>query len=306
MTVLSECITDFVCFKKAQCLSPATIQDYECILRKFMKSLGDVPMETIRAKQVVQYLASLAVSKKRVKNIHVALSSFWKWGVLDGVAKENIIEQIKAPRADKHPMKPFTRDQVVQMLKATEYSELYERENKAACQNKLLNGERDRAIILLLVDTGIRASELCYVKVESLTSDGLYVRGKGSKDRIVPLSDAVRRVLEPFLQKGPDDYIFLSNRGNPLNRDCLRLIIKRLGQRAGVPNAHPHRFRHTFALNFLRNHGNPFALQLILGHETLDMVKRYLALAQADVQRAHRIASPVEGWELIEETVFDS
>jgi integrase/recombinase XerD len=72
----------------------------------------------------------------------------------------------------------------------------------------------------------------------------------------------------------------------------------RLGAKAGVQACHPHRFRHTFAVNFLRNGGNAFELQMALGHTTLQMVQTYLALAQADLDAAHRKASPVENWRL--------
>lgn len=72
----------------------------------------------------------------------------------------------------------------------------------------------------------------------------------------------------------------------------------RLGAKAGVQDCHPHRFRHTFAVNFLRNGGNAFEIQMALGHTTLQMVQTYLALAQADLDAAHRKASPVENWRL--------
>ena len=71
-----------------------------------------------------------------------------------------------------------------------------------------------------------------------------------------------------------------------------------MGAKAGVQNCHPHRFRHTFAVNFLRNGGNAFELQMALGHMTLQMAQTYLALAQADLDAAHRKASPVENWRL--------
>ena len=75
-------------------------------------------------------------------------------------------------------------------------------------------------------------------------------------------------------------------------------MLSLIGQRAGVAGAHPHRFRHTFAINFLRNRGNIFALQRILGHESLTMVHNYLSIAQAALQAAHNDASPVTNWVL--------
>jgi len=75
-------------------------------------------------------------------------------------------------------------------------------------------------------------------------------------------------------------------------------LIHTAGERAGVPGAHPHRYRHTptGVITFLRNGGNVFALQTILGHESLEMVKRYLKIAQTDLQKVHQDASPVMNW----------
>ncbi len=82
----------------------------------------------------------------------------------------------------------------------------------------------------------------------------------------------------------------------PFTRDNLGNLLKRIGDRAGVSNIHPHRFRHTFAINYLRNGGNVFALQAMLGHTTLDMVKRYLQIMQIDLEREQQKASPVDNW----------
>jgi len=86
--------------------------------------------------------------------------------------------------------------------------------------------------------------------------------------------------------------------GRAIGRDDLYHVVQRIGDRAGLVKANVHRFPHTFAIQFLRNQGNPWALQMALGHSTMDVVRRYLALAQADMEAAHRLASPVANWGL--------
>jgi site-specific recombinase XerD len=82
-----------------------------------------------------------------------------------------------------------------------------------------------------------------------------------------------------------------------MNRNSVRLMLLRLGKAAGV-KVNPHLFRHTFAIQYLRNGGDPWTLQALLGHSTLDMVKNYLRLAKTDLQNGHLLNSPVSNWEL--------
>lgn len=82
-----------------------------------------------------------------------------------------------------------------------------------------------------------------------------------------------------------------------MDRNTIRLLMERLSDKAQV-QANAHKFRHTFAINFLRNGGNVYELKAILGHSSLEMCQRYLALAETDIERSHLKASPVMAWNM--------
>jgi site-specific recombinase XerD len=163
---------------------------------------------------------------------------------------------------------------------------------------------RDRLIIALLLDTGLRLSELAGLRVGDLLPDGyLRVRGKGGKERLVPLGTVTEARLPDYLAHGRPrpvgrdvDHIFLARDGRPLSPVAIQHALRRLGRRAGLTGVrtNPHTFRHTFAKLYLLNRGDLFSLQRILGHTTLDMVRRYVNLDTGEVKRQHAQASPVD------------
>jgi site-specific recombinase XerD len=126
--------------------------------------------------------------------------------------------------------------------------------------------------------------------------------GKGDKERILPFSartgKAIWRYMATLKNRNPEEPVFVRKEGRSLDGHSLLKVIKVIGRRAGVRGATVHRFRHTFAINFLRNGGDPWSLQMMLGHATLEMVKKTLALANADLEKNHRVASPVDHWRL--------
>ena len=91
---------------------------------------------------------------------------------------------------------------------------------------------------------------------------------------------------------------FVGKFGRPVNKMSLRHLLTDLGNKAGIKKCHPHRFRHTFAITYLRSGGDVFTLQSLLGHGSLDMVQHYARIAQIDVENAHRRASPADNWRL--------
>ncbi len=126
--------------------------------------------------------------------------------------------------------------------------------------------------------------------------------GKWGKDRVVFLGQSGRRILWRYLVTRPDvkpgDPLFASNTGTALERNNLRKTLQRIGERAGVLDVTVHRFRHTFAVNFLRNGGNVLELQDMLGHERMDTVRIYAKLAEVDLQVAQQRSSVADNWRL--------
>lgn len=318
---LSQSIEGFLLEKQAQHLSPHTVADYTNAFRKFQAYLGaDVPFAGITADQIRGFLSDLStprapngaakrpvkgLSNKTILNIHTGLSALWTWAVAEGIVTQHLLRQIPRPKPEKRAITPFSEEDMKTLLANGERSRTYTRPGKRACDHAVATALRNRTIILLLLDTGVRASELCglAIKDADLNNKRILVLGKGNKERALPISPRTAKTLWRYLTTERKDEpvnapLFLGSEGDPLNRDALLKLLIRLGAKAGVQDCHPHRFRHTFAVNFLRNGGNAFELQMALGHTTLQMVQTYLALAQADLDAAHRKASPVENWRL--------
>jgi integrase/recombinase XerD len=304
---LSQALEGYHLHAEARRLSLNTIRDYFTTFSKFQLFFEeDIPLADISVEDVELFLASLdGLKKKTVLNYYVGLSALWTWAFYEGVVEEHIIRQIIPPNPKKAEIIPFTLQDVRLIIAACERSRSYRRPGQLEqCNHSLPYPERNKAIVLLLLDTGLRASEVCNSKIANidLRNKRMTVIGKGNKQRTVPFSAKTGKRIWRYLatRRGYNDRdpLFASNDGGAIDRHSLRRFLNRLGQRADVRKVYPHRFRHTFAINFLRNGGDIYTLQYILGHSTLEMVKRYLKLAEQDTENSHRIASPVANWNL--------
>jgi site-specific recombinase XerD len=301
---LSKALEGYFIAASARRLSPATLEDYDRTFTRFQQFLGrDPPLETITAQDIREYLASLdGLSAKTLLNHHIALSALWTWACANRLATDHIVRRVDAPRPARREIIPYTEAEIKALLAACDHSRAYIRPGKRKCVHTRPTCQRDRAIILLLLDTGIRATELCTLTLATLDlkNQRLTVMGKGRKERTLPICPRTAQEIWRYHttrdNARPRDPVFSTRTGRPMDRHNLRHMLVGAGKRAGVPGVTVHRFRHTFAINFLRNGGNIFALQRILGHATLDMVQRYLAIAQTDIDQAHREASPVANW----------
>ena len=309
---LSEAVQGFLMWKAVEG-SPHTVRDYANTLRKFEEFVGDDPdVAAVDADQVRRFLYWLRVecelAPKTVKNAHTGLSAFWTWLGAAFSLPHVIQGAVKSPKAGVREVVPLSKQDLRLILLAVEKTATWKSEKRQPAQMTRGTRYRDRAIVLFLLDTGVRAQELCSLTVGDvdIKSGAVQVRrGKGDKGRTVYLGVTARAALWTYLNRReeearrPDAPLFETRRGQALDRSALRKMLLAAGQRAEIVEpVNPHRFRHTFAVNYLRNGGDVYTLQRLLGHSTMEMVKRYLALAQTDIADAHKRASPVDNWRL--------
>ena len=283
--------------------------DYGLTFRRFGAWIRNGDVELVRPQQVNGFLDHLSeeleLSEKTVLNAWIALSSFWTWATVE-LRVVHVMYDVRKPNPKTKVILPFSEEEVRLLLSATQKMNAYDHRNAQHVEAPRPTAARDAAILLVLVDAGLRASELCDIEMrhyDRKTGRVLIEKGKGRKQRVVYVGQSAQRALWRYVQRrgtlaATDPLFESSRRGGPMDRDSLRKLINRLGARAGVAGATPHRFRHTFAINFLRNGGNMAALQDLLGHASMEMVRRYAHLAEVDLQAAQRIASPADRWRL--------
>jgi integrase/recombinase XerD len=151
----------------------------------------------------------------------------------------------------------------------------------------------------------MRVSELTNLKIEDIdwTENMFLIMGKGRKERIVPFSSRLKRVLWKYLNKRSyieNDYLFLDIYGEKMTRHAVQQMTSKYGKKAKITKVRvsPHTFRHTFSKMWILNGGDIFSLQKILGHTTMDMVRNYVNLASSDVQIQHKKFSPLDRMDL--------
>lgn len=300
-------------------LSKATIDGYTVVFNRFRRHLvaNDNPeFEQITSNHIRAFLNDLADggnAKKTQANAWVALSSLWTWASEELGVNHVLRGRVSRPRYQQNQPEPYTESDVRRMLDACDYTA--EWTTLRGTHTRRSTAKRDRAIILLLVDSGLRASEVCNLTIGDFDrrAGRITVRhGKGDKGRNVYPGQAARNALWKYLQERqaarradagdstlhPHEPLFATNTNGHLTRDNLLHTIQRIAQRAGVSHANLHRFRHTFAINFLRNGGNVYALQDLLGHADLETVRIYLKVVDQDLRAAMNAASPADAWRL--------
>ncbi len=284
----------FLINRQAAGLSRHTLKFYRQFLDPFIKYCSANSLTLIQDISP-DYLRRYFLTFSEAHNpggVHAAyrtLRAFFRWLMNEEVMPpewKNPMLKVKPPKVATGPLEPISIEDVKALVNT--------------CRRGQFTGDRDRAMFLFLLDTGARAQELCNTtRVDTdLNAGSVMIRyGKGGKTRMVFLGRRTRRALRSYLRTRRDHSpaLFVSTNGDRLTYNGLRLLLDRRARSAKLDKKPTlHAFRRAFALNMLRNGADIFALQKLMGHSDLQIMRRYLAQNDQDNRLAHMRGSPVD------------
>jgi len=304
MITLDKAIELFTIDQKLRGNTDKTIINYQRMIRYFMNYIGkDIPVNEITYSDIKKYQLYLnnkdkeftfktdkrnKLSKKTIQTYMRQLRVFMNWLYEEAYMTENIGDKIKLPKAP---------NRTVEILSEEEIKKLYNKIN-----DRTEFGLRNKCIISLMLDSGLRRNEVINLNIEDIhfTQNVIKVFGKGEKERIVPLGIYTKKLLFKYLNgyrpmpEYPTNKVFISKDKRPITADVVKMVINRLKKRTGIKRLKPHMLRHTFATRYLMNGGDAFSLQMILGHTTLEMTRRYSHLASSYTVKNFRHLSTLD------------
>jgi integrase/recombinase XerD len=261
-------------------LSPNSIDAYKKDFQKLKRFLdvegityADVTYDILQ--QFVAQLADIGIQARSQARIISGIKSFFYFALLDGYITSDPTELLESPKIGIKLPEVLSVEEIDQILNSIDLS--------------LPEGHRNRAIIEVLYSCGLRVSELITLRCSDVYADEGFVRvlGKGNKQRLVPISNAVLKELKfnadyrgsVTIQPGFEDTLFLSRRGTSLSRIMVFHVIKKQVLQVGIKkNVSPHTFRHSFATHLLEGGADLRAIQLMLGHEKITTTEIYVHL----------------------------
>jgi integrase/recombinase XerD len=257
--------------------SPHTVEAYQRDLEKLLnylkqegKTVDDVQLEDLQ--HFAATLHELGIGPSSQCRILSGVRSFFRFLELDGWREDDPSELLESPVLGEHLPEVLSEEEVDMLEGSIDLSKW--------------EGQRNKAIIEVLFSCGLRVSELVNLKLSSIYVDEQYVRvmGKGSKERLVPISPKALRELDLWMvdrnlmkiKPGEEDYVFLNRRGAHLTRTMILIMIKRQAEEAGIQKTiSPHTLRHSFATALLEGGADLRAIQAMLGHESIGTTEIY-------------------------------
>lgn len=305
----------FYSAKRAEGVRPRTLADYKSYWRYFRKWLAESYPEIDEVKQITttvlrDYIEYMSFDHKRygddkyrkkddrklspvtVASRLRAIQTMCKFWAEEEILAVDPAAKIKAPRKDKEEKTVFTDEQLSALL--------------AAPDTDTFAGFRDRTLMLLLADSGLRINEALNLEVPHMDFSARCIRlpahmNKNRKPRIIPLSAPVVRELLKLLEENrtyfDTNHVFVANYGEPLKADHFRKRLQNYANAAGIDTKEtpitPHRFRDYFCTNYLLNGGDLFTLQRIVAHADIKTTQGYVKLNEGAIRDSHAQYSPI-------------
>ena len=259
-------------------LSANTVGAYLKDLSKLQKfaEKRNIPLKDIQPDNLQEFLADLHDDKeirpRSQARLLSGIRSFYRFLVLEGESDTDPTELIEAPKIGFHLPEVLSVEEIDALIGSIDLS--------------TSEGQRNRAMLETLYSCGLRVSELCNLKLSDLYLEEGFIKveGKGSKQRLVPISPRAIRELQLYfidrnaldIKRDYEDYVFISRRGKNISRIMVFHIIKELADAIGLKKTiSPHTFRHSFATHLLEGGANLRAIQCMLGHESIGTTEIY-------------------------------
>lgn len=253
--------------------SKETISYYKITLNMFMDFCGcDLDIDDLDVMLFKSYQLHLA-NTKNIKRVSIrtysrAVRVFYRYLYNEDLIDIKI-DKLKLMKSDKEVILPLSDLEVKQLL---------------SCFDDTVLGVRDKTICMLMLDCGLRRSEVINLKLSDVNfiNNTILVNGKGSKQRIVPFGSVVREQLQKYRSIIDDNSVnsfFLNNDYTALTPNAVKMTFSKLKERSGISRIYPHLLRHTFATNYIFNGGNLEVLRVLLGHSSINITQVYIHLA---------------------------
>lgn len=267
--------------------TPNTLDAYSHDIEKLLAYFGEQGIDPLAARledlqAFAANLHSIGVGARSQCRILSGVRTFYHYLQVDGYISDDPSELLESPQLGDHLPEVLTTEEVDRLEQAIDLSK---------CE-----GQRNKAIIEVLFSCGLRVSELVTLRLSDLYLEEHFVRvvGKGRKERLVPISESAVRQLQLWfidrnlmdIKPGEEDYVFLNRRGAHLTRTMILIMIKRLGEEAGISKTiSPHTLRHSFATALLAGGADLRAIQAMLGHESIGTTEIYTHIDTHELRR---------------------
>ena len=251
------------------------------------EDLGSIAPEGVRL--FLLKLKEEGLSARSIARALSAVRGLYRFALAQGRIEKNPLEGLPTPKVGRKLPEPLSQDEVERLL--------------AAPDDRTPKGMRDKAMLELLYASGLRVSELISLEVHQLHLDGGYilVLGKGSKERLVPMTQVACQALKRYMKEArgrltrgrPSPYLFVNNRGGRMSRVNFWKILRRLALKAGIPkDISPHTLRHSFASHLLEGGADLRSVQILLGHSDISTTQVYTHVKRESLKRVYERYHP--------------